>query len=111
MQEFLSKNVEFETLARQFLAAHPEIRHEWHQIPGIFGVARTDLLCAPGESREVFASLHGGQITVGAKSEDTDFESWGRKLSQEEVEREAFTFFVELLKSNGFLAAGAVHVA
>jgi hypothetical protein len=114
MLEMLSKNSEFETLARQFLAAHPEIRHEWRQIRGIFGwgVARTDLLCEPGAEREVFVSLHGsGQITVGAKSEDTDFESWGRKMSQAEVEREAFSFFIQLLERKSIFVAHPGHVA
>nr|CAS02854.1 putative integron gene cassette protein [uncultured bacterium] len=107
MLEMLSKNAEFESLARQFLAAHPEVHHEWRQIRGLFGwgVARTDLLCSPGEEREVFASLNGGQITVGTKAEDTDFESWGRKMSRAEVEREAFTFFVRLLERNGIVAS------
>jgi hypothetical protein len=109
----LSRNTEFETLARQFLAAHPEIRHEWRQICGIFGwgVTRTDLLCEPGAEREVFASLNGGQITVGAKSEDTDFESWSRKMSQAEVEREAFSLFLRLLERKGILASASGHVA
>ena len=112
MFETLSKNTEFESLARQFLAAHPEVRHEWRQIRGLFGwgVARTDLLCAPGEDREVFASLNGGQITVGTKSEDTDFESWGRRISQAQVEREAFTFFVQLLERKGIVGSSE-HVA
>ena len=112
MLEMLSKNTEFESLARQFLAAHPEVHHEWRQIRGLFGwgVARTDLLCAPCEEREVFASLHGGQITVGNNSEDTDFEPWGRNMSQAEVEREAFAFFVQLLERSGIVASPE-HVA
>nr|CAS02648.1 putative integron gene cassette protein [uncultured bacterium] len=70
------------------------------------GVLR-GLICFahPGEEREVFASLNGGQITVGTKAEDTDFESWGRKMSRAEVEREAFTFFVRLLERNGIVAS------
>jgi hypothetical protein len=105
--EMLSKNPEFESLARQFLAAHPHVRHEWRQIRGLFGwgIARTDLLCAPGGGREVFASLRGGQITVGSKSDDTDFESWARETSQAEVEREAFAFFVHLLEREAIIAS------
>jgi hypothetical protein len=37
MLAFTDTHHEFEALARQFLAQHPEVRHEWHQFRAMFG--------------------------------------------------------------------------
>jgi hypothetical protein len=92
---------EFESLARLFLAEHPEIRHEWRPTASIVEGSRTDLICAPGEPREVYASLRESQITIGTRDDDKDFESFGRPLSAAQVAKEAFDHFVNLLRKTG----------
>ena len=92
----------FEALARHFLAEHPEIRHEWRSIKDISG-GRTDLVCLGGNAVEVFASLTSYQITVGSGSYDTDFEDFGRGLSDAHLAEEAFLHFVGLLRKRAIL--------
>ena len=104
MLQTLDTHREFEELASEFLAAHPEISHDWRQIRGAWG-GRTDLVCEPGSPREVFASLTDYQITVGADSGSTDFEDFGRGLSQREIAQEALSHFVSLLRERGLLAS------
>ena len=70
------------------------------QIKNIWG-GRTDLVCEPDSAQEVFASLTSYQITVGTNSQSTDFEHFGRGLSQNEVAREAISHLVSLLRVSG----------
>jgi len=107
----LDTNRHFEKLARAFLSQNPGIRHEWRQIRSIWDGGRTDLICAPGEDNEVFASLRSWQITVGAGHEDEDFEDWGRDLSDEEVAKEAFVYFLGLLERNGLFSVNTANHA
>jgi len=94
----------FERLARELLAQHPEIPHEWRPIRRWWG-KRLDLICAPGAPNEVFASLTGGAITVGVtKGAHDDFEHFGRRVTDEDVAREAFERFVEALTQSGLLS-------
>jgi hypothetical protein len=101
----------FESLGRQFLSLHPEIQHEWRNIQSFWDGGRTDLVCAPGQANEVFASLRSWQITIGSHGNHEDFEAWGRKVSSEHVAREAFNFFVELLRKNGLMSTSSRVVA
>lgn len=79
-----SLNDTFEELAKAFLAIHPGIQHEWRDVPSWFWGARRDLICAPDQPSEVFASLLGHQIALGATGDDhEDFEDFGRGLSDE----------------------------
>ncbi len=96
---------EFEVMAREFLAEQPTIRHEWEKISGIRD-SRTDLICEPGTNKEVFATLRNWQIAIGTKTEHTDFEDFGRDLTEKEVAVEAFARFVTILKMNGVLSGG-----
>jgi len=98
----IDTHVEFEAVGRKFLAEHPEIRHEWRQISE-FADSRTDLVCEPGSDHEVFATLRSWQIVIGTKNEDTDFEDFGRGLSDKAIALEAFEHFVALLKRNGLV--------
>jgi hypothetical protein len=95
----------FESLAVAFLAQHPTIPHEWRDVTSRWwGGVRRDLICAPGQKNEVFASLKGTQIALGITSGDhEDFEDFGRSVSDEEVAREAFDRFVEVLSEAGHL--------
>jgi hypothetical protein len=94
----------FEELAVAFLAQHPDLRHEWRDVASWIGSYRRDLVCAPGQPNEVFASLKGTQIAVGPTvGEHEDFEDFGRGLSDEDVAREAFARFVEILTETGHI--------
>lgn len=100
--------IAFETLAVEYLSKHPGIPHEWRDVPGRFQGARRDLVCAPGQPNEVFASLLGGQIAIGiAGGEHEDFEDFGRDRSATAVAQEAFTRFVERLREAGLVATAA----
>jgi len=88
----------FEAMAREFLAVQPEIPHTWRQIEGRW--SRTDLVCWPDTANEVFATLRNAHITVGTNNDDTDFEDFGRGLTDEELAREAFSLFVDLIRQH-----------
>ena len=94
----------FESLARGFLSEHPEVRHGWRQVKSRWAGDRVDLVCGGGPANEVFASLMAGQIAVGLTGgAHQDFEDFGRGRSDEEVAREAFDYFVKLLRQHGYL--------
>ena len=98
---------EFERLANEFLAKHPDVPHEWRQGNSLL-TRWTSLICGRGQANEVFASLNrGGQIAVGVTNNEDhqDFEDWGRPVTEEQVAREAFDHFVELLRAHGHLRA------
>ena len=98
----------FERLAKEFLAQHPEIQHEWRTVKSRWSSDRTDLVCAVGTPNEVFATLHGHQIAVGpTKGHHDDYEDFGRGHPNEAIAREAFERFVEVLREYGHLNAGA----
>ena len=99
----LDTNAEFESLVRPFLASHPEIRHEWHQIRSIWSSGRTDLVCDPDGPKPIWVSLRSYQISVIVDSEDRDFEDFGRGLSRLQVAQEAFAHFLERLGKQGIL--------
>ena len=105
MLRTLDTHRQFEALARSFLAKHPAIRHEWRHVRNASG-GRTDLICEPGSANEVFASLTSWQITVGARGSDTDFEDFGRNLSDEQIAQEAFGQFFKLLSERGIVSRG-----
>jgi hypothetical protein len=50
--------------------------------------------------------LTSGQITVGARGSDTDFEDFGRNLSDDQIAREAFGQFLKLLSESGIVSGG-----
>ena len=88
----------FEALARGHLEEHPDLPHSWRVKRDAAG-GRTDLVCWAGTEREVFASLRPHQITVGGLGNATDFEDFGRGLSNEELAQEAFARLSELLQT------------
>ncbi len=93
----------FERMAREFLAQHPEIQHEWRPIKRWWG-ERLDLICGVGAPNEVFVGLSGGSIAVGVtKGAHDDFEDFGRRISDEQLAREAFERFLEVLSESGLL--------
>src|SRR5688572_24225536 len=93
----------FERLARDFLAKHASLRHEWRSIHDRFLGDRLDLVFAPAStaSPEVWASLSEVQIAVGAGGEHEDFEPFGRRISDDEVAQEAFAHLTFLLHQHG----------
>ena len=94
----------FHNLAKQFLAQNPNIPHEWREIRSRIGGNRVDLICAPNSPNEVFVSLLGSQIVVGrTHGEHVDFEDFGRRISDDQLAREAFDGFLEILAENGHL--------
>jgi hypothetical protein len=95
----------FQWLAKTFFLEHPKIAHEWRTVKSRLSRDRVDLICAPGAANEVYASLMGGQIAVGDRTDHTDFADFGRGLASEETAREAFNNLVELLRRHGHLAA------
>jgi hypothetical protein len=97
-------NRAFESLATHFLSRHPEIPHEWRRVKDPVWGERTDLVCGIGTPNEVYASLLGYQIAVGATSGDHhDFEDYGRGLSDSDVAKQAFDRLTELLRLQGHL--------
>ena len=99
----------FEQLARAFLGAHPDVQCEWRRVKKVLW-SHTDLICGADTPNEVFASFNrGGQIAVGATvtGDHEDFENFGRDLSDDEVAREAFDRFVELMRKYGHLNESA----
>lgn len=95
----------FEALAKAFLASHPEVRHEWRIAHSEFNVSRRDLVCGQDEENEVFASLLGFQVAVGlTNGRHDDFERFGRSVTEQQVAREAFATFVDLLTKHGQLS-------
>ena len=95
MQTF-DTNKDFEQLAREFLKSRADIPHQWKSISNSWG-GRADLVCWPDTQQEVFASLSDGQITVGNRVVDKDFEDFGRGLSKLQLATEAFDYFQELI--------------
>jgi len=98
-------NDAFQALAKTFFLDHPEIGHEWRTVKSGLSGDRVDLVCAPGSSNEVYASLLGGQIAVGDRTDHTDFADYGHGLSDEEIARDAFSDLVKLLRRHGHLGA------
>jgi len=98
MLQTLDTHCEFEALARSYLDKHPGIAHEWRQIRSLTSGGRTDLICRAMNGAEVFASLTSAQITVGSGKDATDFENFGRDISEAAVAKEAFERFVQLLQ-------------
>lgn len=97
---------EFETLARKFFEEHPQIPHSWRHIRGRCGDSRTDVVCWPDTSYEVFATLRDYQIAVGTAGSHTDFEDFGRDLTDEQLAREAFSHFLDLIRQIGSKVGG-----
>lgn len=95
----------FEILVREFLAAQPGLRHEWKVERGWLAGERLEIMILPTSpaSPEVWASENDVQIAVGVGNEHTDFEDFGRPMSDEEVAQEAFSHFVELLREHGYV--------
>jgi hypothetical protein len=104
MLRTIDTHPDFETIAKAFLAEHANIRHEWRPVHSAWSGGRTDLVCEPGSANEVWASLMSGQIAVGANGVDhTDFEDFGRGLTDRALAAEAFAHFVTLLKRKGIV--------
>jgi hypothetical protein len=95
----------FEALARAFLEDHESLRHEWREGDSRWWGDRLDLVFQPPspEIPEVYASLLAAQIAVGAGEQHEDFESFGRRLTDEQVARLAFERLVELLMEHGYI--------
>ena len=97
---------DFERLALRFLEQYPELHVEWRKIEDIGG-GRTDLVISPGKESEAFASLKEGQITVGTRTHSRDFETFGRKMSQEQLATEALEYFATLILAGRSSMGGA----
>jgi hypothetical protein len=103
----------FERLAREYLAARPDLRHEWRSIPSRWLGDRLDLVVAPRTetSLDVWATLRAGQFAVGAgKDHHEDFEDFGRGVTDAQLAQEAFDYFVTLLHEHGYTGAPATSV-
>ena len=100
MLQTISTHEEFERIAREYLAQHPDIPHRWREIRDASG-GRTDLVLWPETSLEVFASLTESQITVGDGNTAQDFESYGRGLSDKELASEGWRLLESLIRTRG----------
>ena len=89
------------------LARYPSIRHEWRPVRSRWAGDRLDLVCNPGSSDEVWASIRDGTIAVGAGEDHEDFEGFGRDLSEAAVAHQAFTHLLTLLREHGHPEAAA----
>ena len=100
-----SQRAEFERLAREFLAQHASLRHEWRVVPSTISGERLDLVMTPPAPSvpEVWATLRDHQITVGVDREASDFETWGRPMTDEQVAAEAFAHFVTQLRERHYI--------
>ena len=96
---------EFEQLATSYLSVHPDIAHEWHRIEDRWSGDRTDLVCAPGTDNEVYATLREGAIAVGSNEIHTDFENFGRGITQTEIAEAALQHLIGLLAKHGLIEA------
>lgn len=94
-------NLEFEYLVRPFLAQRSEIPNEWKKVSSGWWGGRTDLVCTAREPSGVYATLSRNQITIGTINQDRDFESFGRQMTEGQVAKEAFDYFVALLHQSG----------
>ncbi|GEM_PF-5079354 len=88
-------NSTFEMLVDEYLTTRPDIPHKWETSESSVWGHRKDLIC--GTSPEVWASLTEVQISIGRAGEHVDFESFGRKISAEQVASEAFEYFKTFL--------------
>jgi hypothetical protein len=93
----------FRELAQELMAANPAIAFEWRDVPSAVAGDRTDLICSGKAPREVWVTLRDDSIAVGTGNRHTDFESFGRKISVDQIAKEAFAEFVKLLRDNGLL--------
>jgi len=109
--QVLDTHRDFETLAREFLAKNPELRHEWREVRNVWNGGRTELSFASGEDNEVLVVLRSYQITVASASGDEDFEDWGRGLTTEQVAKEAFAYLLGTLASNRIGPIDVAHHA
>ena len=91
----------FESLAREMLAQHPAIKHEWRPIKSRWRGDRLDLACNPDSVNEVWATIREAQIAVGDRDSHQDFEDFGRRLSESALAHEAFRYLVALLREHG----------
>jgi len=96
----VSTHRSFAKMAREYFAQHTGVPHTWREVHDASG-GRTDLVCWPDTSDEVFASLTDYQITVGSRDSAEDFEKFGRSLSDEELAREAWARFISLVAERG----------
>jgi hypothetical protein len=90
----------FERLARTFLSAHPEVRHEWKEFSSRWQGTGQQLVCDPSGAREVWAHYSPTSVAVGTAGEHEDFEDFGQ-FSDEQVAQQAFARLHELLEANG----------
>ena len=97
----------FEVLVREFLEAHPSLRHEWKtQHSWLTGPTHAVTILPPlPDVPEVWASENDVQIAIGVGDEHTDFEDFGRGLTDAQVAQEALNHFAELLHEHGYLEA------
>ena len=97
----------FESLAREMLGRNPAIGHEWRAVKSRWWGDRLDLVCNPGTSYEVWATIREGKIAVGDRDDYDDFEDFGRGLSESALAHEAYECFVRLLREHGHPEAAA----
>jgi hypothetical protein len=96
----------FERLVREFLSAHPDLRHEWRQVPSWLAGDRLDLIFTPPapDVPEVWATVREWTIAVGAGPDyHQDFEDFGRGYSDEAIAREAYDHLLALLAAHAYL--------
>ena len=94
----------FERLARTFLSAHPEVRHEWKERSSWWSGTDQYLVCDPSGPGEVWASYSPSSVAVGTTGEHEDFEDFGQ-FSDEQVAQQAFARLRELLQAHGQVTA------
>lgn len=96
----LTVGSEFERLAREFFAEHPDLSPEWHPIHDLMSGDRLDLVCAAPSAGDVFATIRRDTIAVGIGESHDDFGGLGETGSEADVARRAFARFVDRLALN-----------
>ena len=88
----------FRQRAEAYFARHPERRAEWRTVKSSVAGDRVDLRLISAAGDEVWATLRPEAIAVGRGANHQDFESFGERLTAEELAGRAFALFRDLVE-------------
>jgi hypothetical protein len=91
---------EFELLANPFLKTQSGLSYEWRIVASKLWGDRTDLICVLNSNIEVWASFRESSVAIGTGENHTDFEDFGRGLTDQALASEAFKYFEKIVTQN-----------